>query len=59
MHLRELSVGIGRIVDKVVDGTMPDTRIDRLKEMEAEKKALKADLATIDQDNNPIQLHPV
>ena len=57
-RLAELSRGIQRIVDKVVDGTAPDALMTRLVEMEAEEKSLKASLAQIDEDFVPVALHP-
>ena len=57
-RLQELTVGIERIVDRVVDGTAPDALVDRLALMEQEKKTLITDLETINQDNATIDLHP-
>lgn len=57
-RLADLTRGISRIVDAVVDGTASASLIARLSDMETEQAALQEDLASAAAAQLPIELHP-
>lgn len=57
-RLAELEAGIARGVDMLLAGKAPDSMAERVRGMEVEAKAIKADLASNGSDKDPIQLHP-
>jgi len=57
-RLVEVTKGIQRIVDMVVDGSASPALAARLAELEAEEKAIRADFAAADAGEATITLHP-
>jgi DNA invertase Pin-like site-specific DNA recombinase len=57
-RLGELTRGIKRIVDMLVDGTASTALMARLSEMEAEQENIHEELAAADADESTVALHP-
>lgn len=54
----ELAAAIERIVDRIVDGTAPDALVARMNAMETERKQIATTLAGLEDEAEPIALHP-